>query len=170
MKPSLFLALCLAPGCLLASETKQAPAKAAPAMPAHVMVRATDTQWGDAPAALPPGARAAVLSGDPGKPGSFTIRLKAPAGFRVPRHWHPTDELVTVIAGDLTLAMGDGADAHSADFGPGDFVSLPAKMLHEASTRNGVIVQINSNGPFEINYVNPADDPRKQMEAQKKAK
>jgi hypothetical protein len=43
-------------------------------------------------------------------------------------------------------------------------------MLHEASTRNGVVVQIQSTGPFEINYVNPADDPRKQKDAGKAAK
>ncbi|GAB3347013.1 cupin domain-containing protein [Lysobacter tyrosinilyticus] len=170
MKPSILIGLCLLPGCLLASDPKQAPAKAAKPMSTHIMVRATEAKWGDAPASLPAGAQAVVLSGDPGKPGNFTIRLKAPPGYRVPRHWHPTDESVTVIEGDFTLAMGDGADAHSADFGPGDFVLLPAKMLHEASTRNGVIVQINSTGPFQINYVNPADDPRKQMGAEKKAK
>lgn len=167
MKPSIFFGLCLLPGYLLASEPQQASDKA---MSTHVMVRAADTKWGDAPAALPRGAQAAVLSGDPGKPGSFTIRLKAPAGFRVPRHWHPTTEEVTVVEGDLTLAMGDGAAAHSADFVPGDYVLLPAKMLHEASTRNGVILQINSTGPFEVNYVNPADDPRKQKDAGKAGK
>jgi quercetin dioxygenase-like cupin family protein len=166
MKPSIFFGLCLLPGCLLAGEATQPTAVASP----HVMVRAAETQWGDAPPALPRGAQAAVLSGDPGKPGPFVIRLKAPAGYRVPRHWHPTDEHVTVIEGDFTLAMGDVADAHSADFVPGDYVLLPAKMLHEASTRNGVVVQIQSTGPFEINYVNPADDPRKQKDAAKPAK
>jgi quercetin dioxygenase-like cupin family protein len=159
MKPSILFCLCLLPGPLWAAEPQQ---DSASAPSTHVMVRAASTQWGDAPAALPPGAQAAVLSGDPGKPGAFTIRLKAPAGYRVPRHWHPTDEHVTLIEGDLTLAMGDGADAHSADFVQGDYVLLPMRMLHEASTRNGAIIQIQSNGPFEINYVNPADDPRKQ--------
>ena len=169
MKPSIFIGLCLLPGCLLASEARQAPAKADKPMSTHVMVRAAETKWGDAPAALPAGAQAVVLSGDPGKPGNFILRLKAPAGYRVPRHWHPSDENVTIIEGNVTLSMGNAADAHSVDFGPGDFVSLPAKMLHEASTRNGVTVQIQSTGPFEIHYVNPADDPRKQMGADKKA-
>src|ERR1700741_4696790 len=149
MKSSILFSLCLLPGCLLAAEPQKEPNSTTSP---HVMVRAASMHWGDAPAALPPGVQAAVLSGDPGKPGAFTIRLKAPAGYRVPRHWHPTDEQVTVIEGELTLAMGDGAEAHSADFAPGDYVLLPAKMLHEASTRNGAVLQINSTGPFEINY------------------
>jgi len=159
MKPSLLLGLCLLPGALLAAEPQAAGD--APAS-SHAMVRAASIQWGDAPPSLPRGAQAFVLSGDPGKPGPFAIRLKAPAGFRVPRHWHPTDEQVTVIEGDFSLSMGEATDAHSADFGPGDYVMLPAKMQHEASTKNGGVVQINSMGPFEINYVDPADDPRKQ--------
>jgi len=157
------LGLCLLPGCLLAGEPHHPAAVASP----HAMVRAADTKWGDAPASLPRGAQAAVLSGDPGKPGAFVLRLKVPANYRVAQHWHPSDEHVTVIEGDFTLAMGAGANAHSADFVPGDYVLLPAKMLHEASTRNGAIVQIQSTGPFEINYVNPADDPRKQKDAGK---
>ena len=162
MKPSIFLGLCLVPGCLLASEPEgQSDNMPAASAATHTMVRAASIQWGDAPPMLPAGAQAAVLSGDPGKPGAFTLRPKAPAGYRVPRHWHPTDEQVTVIEGDLSLSMGDGSAAHAGDFGPGDYVLLPAKMLHEASTRNGAVLQVQAMGPFEINYVNPADDPRK---------
>ena len=55
----------------------------------HPVIRADATDWGPAPPVLPAGARMAVLYGDPGKPGAFAVRLKAPAGYRVPRHWHP---------------------------------------------------------------------------------
>jgi quercetin dioxygenase-like cupin family protein len=126
------------------------------------MVRAASTQWGEAPASLPRGAQASVLAGDPAKPGAFAIRLKFPAGYRVPRHWHPSDEQVTVIEGDVAVSMGEGATAHSADFGPGDYVLMPARMPHEARTRGGAVVQIQGNGPFEISYTSPADDPRRQ--------
>ncbi len=170
MKPSILLGLCLLPGALLAAEPQtKSNAASTPAASSHAMVRASAVQWGDAPPSLPSGVQAAVLSGDPGKPGSFVLRLKAPAGYRVPRHWHPSDEHVTVLEGDLTLAMGDGADAHSADFAPGDYVLLPKKMLHEARTRNGAVLQIQSTGPFEIHYVDPKDDPRKQAKKAKKA-
>lgn len=157
MKPSTFLLLALLPGLATAGQDESAPA-AAPT--AHTMVRAAQTSWGDGPPMLPKGAQAAVLYGDPGKAGPFAIRLKAPAGYRVPRHWHPSDEQVTVIEGELTLSMGEAASAHAESFSAGDYVSLPARMQHEATVKTDAVVQINSVGPFGITYVDPADDPR----------
>ncbi|MFY9583115.1 MAG: cupin domain-containing protein, partial [Candidatus Acidiferrales bacterium] len=58
-------------------------------------------QWKDGPAALPYGAKSAVLEGDPAKEGPFTIRLSLPAGFKIPPHWHPNIEHTTVISGTL---------------------------------------------------------------------
>jgi hypothetical protein len=147
-------------------EPAAAPAAAVASMP-HAMIKASETKWGDAPAALPKGAKAVVLYGDPGKAGPFSIRLNAPAGYKVPRHWHPTDEQVTVISGDLTLDMDKDNNAHSATFGAGDYVNLPAHMQHEASTKSGAVVQISAMGPFEITYVDPKDDPRKAAPAAK---
>jgi uncharacterized RmlC-like cupin family protein len=149
----------LAPVVVCAAEPQQAPDQAS-AAGRHTMVKADATQWGDAPPVLPKGAQAAVLSGDPGKEGVFTIRLKMPAGYRVGRHWHPTDEAVTLIDGDFTLSMGEAAGAHEETFAPGDFVNLPAHMQHEASTQNGAVVQVQSTGPFQITYVDAKDDPR----------
>lgn len=126
----------------------------------HNVTHAAATTWGPAPPALPPGAQAAVLVGNPGQPGVFTLRLKMPAGYRVPRHWHPTDEAVTLLEGDLTLSMGAADMANDEALSPGDFVNLPAKMHHMASSKGGAVVQIQSTGPFEINYIDPKDDPR----------
>jgi quercetin dioxygenase-like cupin family protein len=36
----------------------------------------------------------------------FTIRLRFPAGYTVPPHHHPSDEFVTVIAGQTSFGMG----------------------------------------------------------------
>lgn len=156
MKRSSLLLLVLLP-CALAAAPQQSD------MPAsgHVMVKASEVQWGDAPAGFEPGAQAAVMAGDPTQPGQFVIRLKVPAGFRVARHWHPTEEHLTVIEGDLTLDMGEGAQQRSATFGPGDYVLLPMRMQHAASTSGGLVLQVHGPGPFEINYVDPKDDPRK---------
>jgi hypothetical protein len=129
----------------------------------HTMVKASDTKWGDPPPFLPKGAQFAVLSGDPGQAGPFAIRIKMPAGYRIGRHWHPTDEQVTIIEGDFHLSMGDKASAHDADFAMGDYVNLPAKMQHEATTKGGAVVQVNGTGPFSITYVDAKDDPRKAM-------
>ncbi|MUV13434.1 cupin domain-containing protein [Noviluteimonas gilva] len=150
MKITDLFALALVPALALAQSASSS----------HVMVKAADTKWGEGPAFLPKGVQAAVLYGDPSKAGPFTLRLKAPAGGKIPRHWHPTDEQVTIIEGDFHLSMGDAANAHESDFAPGDYVNLPAKMQHEASTKNGAVVQVNAMGPFEINYVDPKDDPR----------
>ena len=97
--------------------------------------------------------------------GQFELRLKMPAGYRIARHWHPSDEHVTVIEGELTLDMGDAGQAHSMTFHPGDYVLLPAHMPHMASTTSGAVVQVHAMGPFELNYLDPKDDPRKRAAA-----
>jgi hypothetical protein len=130
-------------------------------MPGHAM-RPDQLQWGPAPSALPKGAQFAVLAGDPGKAGPFTIRLKASAGYKIPAHSHPTAERVTVISGDFHFGMGDKLDEAKAEkLGSGGFVDLPAKMNHYAFMSTETVVQIDSEGPFAITYVNPADDPSK---------
>ena len=117
-------------------------------------------KWGPAPPGLPPGSQAAVLSGDPTKTGLFVMRAKLPAGYKVPPHWHPTDETVTVLSGDLTLGMGDKIDPKTAEtLTAGGFIVAGAKMHHYATSKDGAVIQIAAEGPFMITYVNPADDP-----------
>ena len=138
------------------------PAPAAAAASSHVLVRPMDIKWGDAPPVLRKGARMAVLSGDPGASGPYTVRLKLPAGYRIAPHWHPTDENVTVIAGTFSLGMGDTFDPKTMKALPmGGFALLPAEMHHYAWTKAGATVQVHGTGPFVINYVNAADDPSK---------
>lgn len=172
-----FLLLAALPLTLFAAEPPMPPMPPAhhmasmPAAPAskHVMYDAAQLQWGDAPPALPKGAQLAVLSGDPGSAGPYVIRLKAPPGYKIALHWHPTDEHVTVLEGDLTLRMGDGADAHAHTFGADGYALLPARMHHGASTQGGATLQIEGMGPFQINYVDPKDDPRAQASSGRKA-
>ena len=128
---------------------------------AQAQLNTADLKWGAAPPGLPPGAQLAVLSGDPGKEGMFTIRLKFPANYAVAPHHHPTDELVTVIDGQMSIGMGETLDkAKAATLNEAGYVALPANMNHYAFTGSGVTIQITSHGPFQIIYVNPADDPR----------
>jgi hypothetical protein len=135
------------------------PSTAAPVASTHVAFNAADLKWGDAPDAFKPGAKAVVLSGDPGKAGLFVIRLRMPAGYKVANHWHPTDEHVTLLDGDAALDMDDGAQKLA--FSSGAYVLLPARMHHAVSTQNGATVQISAMGPFALTYVDPKDDPRK---------
>ena len=128
----------------------------------HVLVPADQVKWGPAPPALPAGAQIAVLEGDPGQKGAITLRLQFPANYTVPPHWHSMTERVTVLSGALHVGMGDTLDRqHSQALQPGGFVSLPAKMHHYAWTATPTVVQITLEGPFDIFYVNPADDPQR---------
>lgn len=127
---------------------------------AAAQVNSGDVKWGPAPAVFPAGGQMAVLSGDPTKPGVFVIRLKMPAGYKIPAHQHPSDEYVTVVSGDLSLGMGDKLDpAKSAKLAAGGFALAGAKMNHFAFSNGGAVVQISADGPFSMTYVNPADDP-----------
>jgi len=131
-----------------------------PAPGEHTLLAPTKLTWGPAPPVLPPGAKFAVLSGDPSKPEPFTVRLEMPAGYAVAPHWHPTDEHVTVLAGTFALGMGDTLDKAAATELPvGGYALLPAKMHHYAFAKTAATVQVHATGPFVINYVNPADDP-----------
>jgi len=128
----------------------------------HVLLDAQQLKWGDPPPILNKGAQLAVLSGNPGAPGPFVLRLKVPAGYKIAPHWHPTDEHVTVISGTFSLGMGETFDANAAKpLGPGGYALLPAEMRHFAWTKDGATVQVHGMGPFVLNYVNPADDPSK---------
>jgi quercetin dioxygenase-like cupin family protein len=143
-----------------AKESSKSDSKTA-ATVEHKIVTPSEMSWGDAPPGLPPGAKMAVLDGNPGKKGSFTVRLQAPDGYKVPPHTHPTTERVTVISGTFHLGMGDKFDEATArELSPGGFAVLPAGMKHFGWMTGETIVQIQSEGPFIIKYVNPADDPR----------
>jgi quercetin dioxygenase-like cupin family protein len=129
----------------------------------HVMVRPDAIKWGHAPPGLPKGAEMAVLVGDPSKPGvAYVARAKLPDGYRVPPHWHPSDENVTVLKGALLVGKGEKLDASKTEELPaGSYMRMPKTMRHFAIAKGETIIQIHGIGPFEINYVNPADDPRK---------
>ena len=155
-------------------ESTKAPLKGKSSATAeqHVIVTPADLKWVDAPPGLPPGAKMAVLEGDPTKKGNFTVRLQAPADYKVPPHTHPTAEHITVISGTMNFGAGEKFDeaagkvrahdriAPGKESPMGSYVIMPAGMKHYAWSSGEAIIQIHAMGPFEIKYVNPADDPR----------
>jgi len=163
----LFSIIVAAAAFMLAAEQKENPKTAsketskAATTTEHKIFGPTELTWGDAPPGLPAGGEMAVLDGDPNKKGSFTVRLQAPDGYKIAPHTHPTAERLTVISGTFHLGMGEKFDeAAGREMGPGSFAVLPAGMKHFAWSTGESVVQIDSEGPFEIKYVNPADDPR----------
>jgi quercetin dioxygenase-like cupin family protein len=128
----------------------------------HIVTTAPDVKWGPAPPSLTKGAQFAVVSGNPGQAGSFVIRLKFPAGYKIAPHWHPGDEHVTVLSGTIAFGMGDKFnESGMKTLTAGGYAMMPAEMRHFARTKAPTIVQVHGTGPFVLNYVNPADDPSK---------
>jgi quercetin dioxygenase-like cupin family protein len=125
-------------------------------------INADDVKWGPVPPNIAAGAQLAVISGDPSQEGPFVMRLKMPAGYKVPAHYHPQYENVTVLTGEFHVGMGDKLDTDKGMLlRPGGYVEAPAKMHHYAWVTSDTIVQIAGPGPFGIIYVDPADDPSK---------
>src|SRR5262245_21868680 len=124
--------------------------------------RSDELTWKDGQPSLPKGAKIAVLEGDPTKPGPFVFRVKVPDGYRIPPHTHPKPERVTVISGTFNIGMGDKFDASKGKAMPaGTYGTWPAGMKHFVWVKGETVVQFHGNGPWEIEYINPADDPRK---------
>lgn len=144
------------------AQKKDQPPPLPPPKATHVMMTPDKVQWGPPPPSLPPGAQVAVLDGDPMKSGLFVIRIKFPDGYRVPPHWHPSDEHVVVLSGTLMAGMGAKVDeAAMQTLTAGSYVKMPRKMNHYVRAKGETTLQLTGMGPFEVTYVNPQDDPRK---------
>jgi len=127
----------------------------------HTFVTASDLQWTDVPA-LPPGAKIAVIEGPLNEAVPFTFRIRLPADFKIPAHSHPAIEHVTVISGTFNIGMGDKLDPSKTQaISAGGVAIMQPKMNHFAWTKEETILQVHGVGPWAVNYVDPADDPRK---------
>ncbi len=158
-KSSLF-AVVAAGTALVCLSASQDPKPTAPQIP--TMVTPPDIKWVDAPPSFPAGAKLALLAGDSTKAELFTMRAKFPANYKFAPHFHSGAENMTVISGTLYVAVGDTFDAAKAKALPaGSFSVIPAKAHHFAFTKEETVVQLNSIGPWDMIYVNPADDPSK---------
>ena len=127
----------------------------------HLMVTPSDLKWADVPS-LPPGAKIAVIEGPMNEAVPFTARLKLPADYKIPAHSHPVIEHVTVMSGTFNMGTGDKLDpAKTKPLSTGSVAIMQPKTNHFAWTKEETIIQVHGVGPWAVNYVNPADDPRK---------
>jgi hypothetical protein len=136
-----------------------------PSKPAATFITADQIQWGEAPPVLPRGAQIAVLHGDPFKKGPYTLRLKMPNAYRIPPHWHTQDEQLTVLSGTFLLYMGDTTGTTPHTLATDAYHFLPGRMHHAAEVVGETVVQVQGMGPFDIHYLNPADNPMKTVSA-----
>jgi len=127
----------------------------------HVMLTPGDLKWDDVPA-LPPGAKVALLEGPPNEAVPFMMRLKFPANYRVPAHWHPAIEHLTVLSGTFNMGIGEKLDMKKTKpLSAGGVMIIQPKTPHFAWTKEEVTVQVHGVGPWGVTYVDPTEDPRK---------
>lgn len=121
----------------------------------HGIVKPADLKW----TPMMKGCEMAPVSGNPDADGSpFVIRLKCAAATKIPAHWHPTDEHVTVLSGIFAVGMGEKYDTTKLTaMATGSFGSIPKEMRHFALSKSASVVQVHGVGPFKVNWVNPAD-------------
>lgn len=159
---TLLIAALLAPGCkaMPGGEKRDGAETLRPGDP-HIMLSSDEIEWQPGPASLEEGAEFAVLEGDPGEPGPVTMRLRLPDGFVIAPHHHPRPERVTVLEGTFRFAMESEFDPAAAEPLPaGSFFVMPPGMHHFAIAEGETVIQLNVQGPWEIVYLDPADDPR----------
>jgi quercetin dioxygenase-like cupin family protein len=123
----------------------------------YTAVMSPDIKWTDAPS-IGPGAKTALIDGDPKSSGPFVMRLKLPPKTQIKVHTHPADENVTVLSGTLHFAPGDKYDPKAAKaFGPGSYFSIAkGKPMYAFTTDKETVVQLHGSGPWGISYLEPA--------------
>jgi hypothetical protein len=125
----------------------------------HVVITPSELVWRP----LFPGVEMTVVSGDPDKKGGlYVIRIRSKGEVRVPPHWHPNDEHVTVLAGSFLMARGDKCDASKfIELKAGSHSVMPATMPHFGLHKAENVVEVYGEGPFAPTFVNPEDDPNR---------
>jgi quercetin dioxygenase-like cupin family protein len=120
-----------------------------------------EIDWKPFPA-FPPGARLAVIVGEPTRPGPYLIRVKVPAGVKLMPHRHPEDRLYTVISGVFYIGLGERFDADKlVAYPPGSVIVLPGDTPHFHWAKSGeYVTQVTAIGPLGLDYLDPDDDPR----------
>ena len=127
--------------------------------PAEVQVPpATNEQIGSSGVA---GVRSKVLSGDPSKPGMYTLLLFVPAGTTIQAHSHRDNRMATVLAGEWRFAYGNRFDAAALKVLPaGSAYTEPGGVYHFARTEaDAVVVLISGYGPTDTRYFDFENEP-----------
>ncbi len=144
---------------LLSLETKeQSPIPSTP--PPPVLLKSGDLKWKDAPPAIPKGAKAALVYGEP-LTGPYAQFVKVPKGYVFRPHYHTQNEWVTVISGRILTGFGTEIDMSAGkELTAGGFGYIPAGTGHWAMAREETVFYQYVGGIASMNYYNQADDPR----------
>lgn len=122
-----------------------------------ISITPDEVQWKDAPG-MPKGIQIAILRGDLTKAEPYTMRLKFPANYVIPAHWHTNDEETTVLSGTLHAGQGDKVDKENSKALPaGSFSIVPGKTHHYVWASEETIIQNDGMGPRDTHFVNPEE-------------
>ena len=134
----------------------------------HRIMHNGDLQWNP----IIKGCDMAVVQGNPDADGQqFVIRFRCADGAKVPAHWHPTDEYLTVLKGAFLVGTGDTFDeAKLQTMSVGNFLLMPEGMHHFALNKGETVVQAHGIGPFKVNWLNPSEVQPPDSTAAPKAK
>lgn len=129
-------------------------ASAAALPPGVVRHRSAEAiRWSDAPPSMPKGTRIAVLEGDPAREGMFTVRLRVPAGTKLPPHTHPREERVTVLSGEARIVLGEDPDGPASSVSAGGFYVNPPELAHSVSFPVESLLQLTGSGPWVVRAI-----------------
>ena len=142
MKGSLFSALMLSavlsPAGTFAQTALDTMAKA---------VTSDSVKW----ESLGDGFEISILYTNPTTQATYLV-IRGPGNKHIPRHWHSSNESITVLKGTFSVAH-DGSEGKTA-LAPGGFVYMPAKMIHEAWTGDeGATYFITVDGKWDVTFV-----------------
>lgn len=115
---------------------------------------------------IPKCGTAAVLSGDPSK-GPSTLLIKFTGSCAVPWHWHTPNEQLMMASGVGRFQM---KDAKPVLLRPGGYAFAPARHVHQFSCASTCLAFLQSDGPFDLHYVDGSGKEISMDEALKKPK
>jgi Cupin domain len=162
----LVLAALVCAAAMAHAEQKKMPVPVPPPLPPStedlLFAELAGAKWTPSEkAGLPKGAEIALIGADPVSLG-VTAYLKAPAGWKLPLHWHTHTEYNTLLFGRGTLIVDGKKHVLTA----GAYTILPGKVQHEFTCEvdpnagvgglPGCIFLVRRSGPTDFHWVNAA--------------
>lgn len=126
----------------------------------HLIGSADDLEWGPV-GSMGEGAEIAIIEGALSEEEPFTLRIRLEDGYEIKPHIHPAYERVTVLEGTLHFAHGENYDEDATHtLAEGDFAIMSPGDPMFGYAEGETVIQLHGTGPWGIEYLDPADDPR----------
>lgn len=100
---------------------------------------------------FPVGVQTSRIGVDPVTEG-ITYYARFPAGSHFDLHWHTHDEYVVVVAGELSIRLGEEDHA----LAEGSYVVIPGKLNHSWTVPAGgedAVILVRRAGPADFHFI-----------------